>query len=168
MQGNPRIISTSHKEFRFFLVASFRWFSACILTMKGQKFENTRLVGDNMQIQRVFTFQKSLLPFVCNRSANFWNWAKKFELCAKKMYKLCKRNSNRCMSETSNKVMTVIFVFWAKQWTLVTKRTTFSLNCWVTLVLWPWNTMLSLQPMLTNFPTRSSKLNSPKSITFQH
>jgi hypothetical protein len=120
-----------------------------------------------MEIHWVFTLQSSLLPLVCSRLVNFWNLANFFKLWAKKTYKLCKRSFSQCTIGTFNKVITMKFVLWMKQWIQVRKCATFSLNCKVTLDLWPWNTLFPSHLMLTSLPTSSSNFNPPYSTKHQ-
>jgi hypothetical protein len=44
IQGSPKMGSTSHKEFKYFKVASLLELFACILTIKGQYCTKTYFV----------------------------------------------------------------------------------------------------------------------------
>lgn len=79
----------------------------------------------------------------------------------KKAYNLCRRSSSWCTKSTLDKVMTTRFVW--KQWTLMTKSATSSLNCKVTPNLRPYNTLLPLHPLLINMLTSSFNLKPPYS-----
>ncbi len=70
IHGSPKMTSTSHNDFKFFLTTSLHWLFTCILTMRGWNSKYTHLAKDSMEIQHVFTFQKKLFPLVWNRSSN--------------------------------------------------------------------------------------------------
>jgi len=50
IQGSAKMGSTSHKEFKYFKVASLLELFACILTIKGQYCTKTCFVGENLKI----------------------------------------------------------------------------------------------------------------------
>jgi hypothetical protein len=119
IQGNPKMSSTLHNEFNFFQTTSFFANSTCLLAIKRWYSTCTFFARENMEIHEVF---------------GLWG---------KNTYNVFNKNSNWHTKSSAKSVNTIIFILWAKQWTLLKKGATFYLNCNVTLVWLPWKTLLS-------------------------
>jgi hypothetical protein len=137
MQDNPKMTSTSHRQFKFFLAPSLLTLSTCILAIKRWYSKYTHSINESMEIHQVFTLRSNLLPLVYNKSTSFWNSANFFKLWTKKVFKFCKKNYSWCTKSAFDKMTMTRFILWTKKWTSMTKGATFSLNCGVTPNLWP-------------------------------
>jgi hypothetical protein len=77
------------------------------------------LVGLNIEINQVFTFQKILFPFVWMSYASFVNSKGLLGQWAKYECKACNRFSSRITKGNPNKVCIAKLVWWVMQWTLI-------------------------------------------------